>query len=136
MAKIFLTTALIVLSCVLVGCYSVDSGSSQLLTNSSKITATSSIQQTTAGELDIIEKMTIHRLGYRQALQSQIDYYTQTGNNLKLQWTKKEMKAFHGLLAKRNECAHPTSFYPGLNESLGYVSELLKRIETLQAKPF
>jgi hypothetical protein len=47
---------------------------------------------------------------------------------------KSQMKALLGLLNKRNECAHPSDFYPGLNESLGYFSELLKRIETLRKK--
>ena len=42
------------------------------------------------------------------------------------------MKALHGLLNKRNECAHPTGFYPDLNESLGYIGELFKRIKSLQ----
>jgi hypothetical protein len=50
--------------------------------------------------------------------------------------TKTEMKALHGLLSKRNECAHPSSFYPGLNETLGYVSELFQRIATLRAKTY
>lgn len=45
---------------------------------------------------------------------------------------KTMMKALHGLLNKRNECAHPTGFYPDLNESLGYVGELFKRIKKLQ----
>ena len=45
---------------------------------------------------------------------------------------KAEMKAFHGMLSKRNECAHPSDFYPGMNETLGYVSELFRRIEILQ----
>jgi hypothetical protein len=49
---------------------------------------------------------------------------------------KNEMKALQGLLNKRNECAHPSDFYPGLNECLGYISELLKRIETLQKKAY
>jgi hypothetical protein len=45
-----------------------------------------------------------------------------------------ERRALQGLLNRRNECAHPEDFYPGLNESLGYVSELLKRVETLKAR--
>lgn len=45
-----------------------------------------------------------------------------------------EMKALIGLLNKRNECAHPSDYFPDLNESLGYISELLKRIEKLQAR--
>ncbi len=48
--------------------------------------------------------------------------------------TKNEVKALHGLLNKRNECAHPSSYYPGLNDSLGYVSELIQRIGHLQPK--
>ena len=48
--------------------------------------------------------------------------------------TKTEMKAMHGLLNKRNECAHPSDFYPDMNGSLGYISELLSRIGMLQGK--
>ena len=50
--------------------------------------------------------------------------------------SKTEMKALHGLLSKRNECAHPSSFYPGLNETLGYISELFQRVETLKARKY
>lgn len=45
--------------------------------------------------------------------------------------TKSEAKALHGLLSKRNECAHPSGYKPGLNEALGYVSELLNRIPSV-----
>lgn len=48
--------------------------------------------------------------------------------------TKTEMKALHGLLNSRNECAHPGEFYPGLNESLGYLSSLIKRIRTFKSR--
>lgn len=47
---------------------------------------------------------------------------------------KQEMKILHGLLAKRNECAHPSSHNPDMNEAIGYVSELLKRIGRLKKK--
>jgi hypothetical protein len=50
--------------------------------------------------------------------------------------SKSEMKALLGLLNKRNECAHPSNYFPGLNETLGYMSELFKRIDTLRAKPY
>lgn len=49
---------------------------------------------------------------------------------------KNEVKALWGLLNKRNECAHPSDFYPGLNETLGYMSELLNRIGTLRSRTF
>lgn len=47
---------------------------------------------------------------------------------------KTEAKALQGLLNKRNECAHPSDYFPGLNETLGYVSEVLNRIGQLQPK--
>lgn len=39
---------------------------------------------------------------------------------------KSEVKILHGLLARRNECAHPNNYMPGINETLGYISEVLK----------
>lgn len=42
------------------------------------------------------------------------------------------MKALHGLLAKRNECAHPEDYEPGINDTLGYLDELMKRIAALE----
>lgn len=47
---------------------------------------------------------------------------------------KTEAKAMQGLLSKRNECAHPSPYFPGLNETLGYVSELLNRINQLRPR--
>ena len=47
---------------------------------------------------------------------------------------KSEEKSIKGLLSKRNECAHPGHHKPDLNESLGYIAELLKRVERLQSK--
>ena len=48
--------------------------------------------------------------------------------------SKTEGKALHGLLNKRNECAHPSNYFPSLNESLGYASEILQRIGQMQPK--
>ena len=48
--------------------------------------------------------------------------------------TKNETQALVGLLRKRNECAHPSNYFPGLNETLGYLSELLQRIKMLHPK--
>ncbi len=45
---------------------------------------------------------------------------------------KNVKNALQGMLSKRNECAHPSSFCPGLNETLGYISELFQRIKYLQ----
>jgi len=46
--------------------------------------------------------------------------------------SKTDTKAFHGLLNKRNECAHPSDYFPGLNQSLGYISEIINRMRRLQ----
>jgi len=48
--------------------------------------------------------------------------------------TKNEVKALTGLLNRRNECGHPSNYYPQLNETLGYISEVLQRVKTLQPK--
>jgi hypothetical protein len=45
--------------------------------------------------------------------------------------TKGQTKALQGLLHRRNECAHPTTYYPAANETLGYISETLQRIQSL-----
>lgn len=47
-------------------------------------------------------------------------------------YNKTVMKALHGLLNKRNEAAHPTAYFPDMNETLGYVSEVFHRIERLK----
>ena len=48
-------------------------------------------------------------------------------------YNKTVMKALHGLLNKRNEAAHPTDYFPDMNETLGYVSEIFHRIERLES---
>jgi hypothetical protein len=48
--------------------------------------------------------------------------------------SKSERKAFHGLLNRRNECAHPSDFFPDMNQSLGYISEIVSRLEALEKR--
>lgn len=48
--------------------------------------------------------------------------------------SRNQLRALQGLLNKRNECAHPSDFYPELNEALGYISELFQRIAKIQLK--
>ncbi len=48
--------------------------------------------------------------------------------------TKNEMKSIHGLLSVRNESAHPSAFLPDLNRVLGFVSDVLHRIEIMRPK--
>ena len=43
--------------------------------------------------------------------------------------SKAQMKSFHGLLHRRNQCAHPSGYTPTLDEALGYVSEVVRLID-------
>lgn len=40
-------------------------------------------------------------------------------------------RSMRALLYKRNECAHPSSYTPDINQTLGYVAEIIERLRTL-----
>ncbi len=73
---------------------------------------------------------------------SDIDYLRDTVNDYQIiealhkvkLCTKGAKKSLHGLLSTRNECAHPSDFYPILNDTLGFISQLLQRIKTMIPK--
>jgi hypothetical protein len=48
--------------------------------------------------------------------------------------SKNDAKRLHGHLSTRNECAHPSTFDPDMNMTLGYVSGLLKAVGRLVPK--
>ena len=48
--------------------------------------------------------------------------------------TKHEVSILKGDLTKRNNCAHPSDFIPDMNETLGYLSEIMKYIEKISKK--
>ena len=48
--------------------------------------------------------------------------------------SKADFKALSGDLSRRNECAHPSGYLPGLNETLGYIAGLVQRIRNLEKK--
>jgi len=89
MARTILTAVLIVLLNVLVGCTSVDSGRSQVAPAHYGPAPVISITDT--DETVLIEQMALNRQAYRQGLELLIKYYTRMGNNMKLQWAKKEL---------------------------------------------
>jgi hypothetical protein len=65
-------------------------------------------------------------------LRDYADYQViETGKELGL-YNKTVMKALHGLLNKRNEAAHPSDYFPNMNETLGYVSEIFHRVDRLK----
>ncbi len=87
MAKTILSILLIISLNVLVGCYGVDSGKSQLLSSPMKV-----VSVVEAGEADIIEHVVANRLAYRQYLESLVAHYKKTGNNMKLGWAEDELE--------------------------------------------
>jgi tetratricopeptide (TPR) repeat protein len=46
-----------------------------------------------AGEADIVEQVSDNRQAYQQGLELLVKYYTRTGNNMKLEWARKELAA-------------------------------------------
>jgi len=97
MARIVCTGVLIVLISVLVGCQGVDRGRGQRIpvdTRQSYGTG-SVINIADTSEVDIVEQMAVNRYAYRQGLELLVGYYTRTGNNMKLEWAKKELAAFN-----------------------------------------
>ena len=95
MARTILTAVLIVLLNVLVGCSCVDSGRSQLApahTGPAPV-----ISMANAGETDLIEQVAMNRNAYRQGLELLIKFYTRAGNNMKMEWAQKELKALEAV---------------------------------------
>jgi hypothetical protein len=50
--------------------------------------------------------------------------------------SKSGAKSLLGMLSKRNECAHPSNYRPDMNVCLGYVSDVIVRIDEISQKPF
>jgi len=99
MARTILTAALIVLLNVLVGCNGVDSGRAQLMPARTRTVLGSApiVKIAKASEADIVEHVAVNRQAYRQGLELLIEHYTKSGNNMKLEWAKKELKALDGM---------------------------------------
>lgn len=45
--------------------------------------------------------------------------------------SKSTRKSLHGLLHRRNQCAHPSSYYPTADEALGYIREAIGLVRVL-----
>lgn len=95
MARIGLTVVLVVLISVLVGCNSADQGKSQLVPAQIKTTLATEpiVQFPSIEQIDLIEKTLMHRQSYRQCLEMLANSYLLSGNDMKLQWAKREMAA-------------------------------------------
>lgn len=97
MAKIILSTVIIVLLSVSVGCRQADSGSGMLIPNTSSSTIGSGPALSQAGETDIVEQIAINRRAYQQGLELLIRYYRKTGNDMKLNWAQEELRSLDAI---------------------------------------
>lgn len=95
MARTFLTIVLMVLLSVFVGCGGVDSGRGQLMPARTKTSlgAAPVVEVIGAGEIDLVEQVAVNRQAYRQGLELLIEYYIKAGDNMKLEWARKELSA-------------------------------------------
>jgi tetratricopeptide (TPR) repeat protein len=96
MARLARTWVLIVLLTVFVGCQDPNRGTSQMLPSGSgqTVAAASMIDISDTSEADLVEQMAVNRQAYQQGLQMLGAYYARVGNNMKLQWTRRELEAF------------------------------------------
>jgi len=118
MARIILPAMLAVLLNVFVGCNGVDSGRAQLMpprTGPSLGTA-DVVKVAEAGEVDFAEHVVLNRQAYRKGLELLVQYYTKTGNNMKLTWAKKELEALD-TIPQYNYIVEASLAGPGLRAS-------------------
>jgi tetratricopeptide (TPR) repeat protein len=81
-----------------VGCQGPDSGRGQLLPRDARTIGPATIVNIgTMSETDIIEQMAVNRQAYRKGLELLVGYYTKAGDNMKLQWAKKELAALNAI---------------------------------------
>lgn len=91
MARIvYITVLMTLLAGGLVGC--------QDVFNNSRIISDTSMSEVSypppgASETDLAEKVAISRQTYQQNLEHLVGYYTKTGNNMKLQWARRELSS-------------------------------------------
>ncbi|KPL21604.1 MAG: hypothetical protein AMJ75_09665 [Phycisphaerae bacterium SM1_79] len=99
MARIVCTTVAVVLLSVLVGCRGVDSGRGQILPSGTggRLRPAPVVNIAEMREVDIVEQMSVSRQAYRQGLELLVGYYTKAGNNMKLQWARKELAALNAM---------------------------------------
>ena len=97
MAKRFCIVILIISLLVLAGCSQPDSGVSRILPprTSPTLGTGSPVKLTDAGEIDIVEQIAANRQAYREGLERLVKFYTRTGDNEKLNWANKELKALN-----------------------------------------
>jgi len=89
MARIVYATVLITLASILIGC---QPGGPEVIPISERPPTV--YVPPGATETDLVEQMAISRQAYQTGLEQLLAYYSRTGNNMKLQWARDELKAY------------------------------------------
>jgi tetratricopeptide (TPR) repeat protein len=92
MVRILLALTLVALLNILAGCFETPAEKTHFIPpaeTQSTMTSTSSLVE--PGEIDIVEQLAANRWAYRQALELLVDYYSGTGNYMKLTWARREL---------------------------------------------
>jgi tetratricopeptide (TPR) repeat protein len=99
MLRMIITISMIILLNVAPGCRTTETGRGQLMPDRTKTSLGSAGVFEVAGtsESDIVEQIAVHRQAYRQGLKLLIEHYKRMGNNRKLEWAEKELKAFDAI---------------------------------------
>ena len=95
MARMILTISTIVFLSVLVGCTNVDSGKAQLVSSQKKAKPIVNVSAT--AETDVVEQMAVNDRHITGAFETLAEYYKKTGNNMKLDWARKELAALDAI---------------------------------------
>ncbi|MHC4324674.1 MAG: tetratricopeptide repeat protein [Planctomycetota bacterium] len=141
MARSVCTGVLIVLLSVLVGCQGVDRGKGQLLPHDTRqsLGPGSVVNIADTSEADIVEQMAVNRQAYKQGLDLLVGYYMRTGNNMKLEWARKELAALNTMpkynyiieAAEAPQNLKPTASIPDADELYYDALEIDKKAGTL-----
>jgi TolA-binding protein len=91
MARIFLTIILIVLLNVLTGCFELPEEKTHFIPAQEAQSLPAPAALTEPGEIDIVEQLAANRQAYRQALALLVDYYSRSGNDIKMTWARREL---------------------------------------------
>jgi tetratricopeptide (TPR) repeat protein len=95
MAKVIVTSLVVIMLTCMVGCRQPDSNASSWHGTGIKTGAVVSPAGT--GETDLVEKVVTNRQTYYNALKSLEAYYQEQGNNSKLRWAKDELTKFENM---------------------------------------
>jgi tetratricopeptide (TPR) repeat protein len=98
MARLAVVVSVITLSFVLAGCNGKDSGKSQMLSPQGDTTVSlPTVDIAKSGEKELAAQMAVDRQAYKRGMELLVEYYTKSGNSMKLAWAKKELNALNSM---------------------------------------